>query len=205
MKVKIVNGNYEYDQLFRSLGHSLVSVTGASDLVCFTGGADVHPWLYGDSQHKLTMPFFKRDREESLVFNEALSLGIPMVGICRGGQFLNVMNGGRMYQHITGHLGNHEIIDLITGETVLVSSTHHQMIMKAPEGVLVASSGIGGEREWYDKGILKRDYSDQDQEVVFYEKSKCLCFQPHPEFGGDEYAQMRAYFASLLDRYLNVK
>lgn len=205
MKVKIIGGNHEYDALFRNLGHSLVSTFSVADLVCFTGGEDVSPELYGDNKHIYTHSNWHRDYDEVEQFQIAVKSDVPMVGICRGAQFLNVMNGGRMYQHVTKHAGDHEITDLITGEKVLVSSTHHQMMMMGSEGVLVASSTLHGDREWYDKEIHKKDMSEQDIEVVYYEKTQSLCFQPHPEFSGNRYDPMRNYFANLLDRYLNIK
>jgi hypothetical protein len=39
---------------------------------------------------------------------------------------------------------------------------------------------------------------------VFYEHTKALCFQPHPEFNSVEYEGMKAYFRSLLTRYLGL-
>lgn len=205
MKVKIVNGNHQYDDMFRDMGHSLVSVVESADLVCFTGGADVTPMLYGDKQHKYTSSDYGRDMEEISIYKQAMELGIPMVGICRGGQFLNVMNGGRMYQHVSSHTHDHEITDLQTHETVLVSSTHHQMMMQAPEAVLVAISHHSSNREWFDYSKPASDTSNVGVEVLYYDKTKSLCFQPHPEFPAHAYKGMHSYFQSLLDRYLDIK
>lgn len=202
MRVFIVDGNHQYDELFRSMGHSLVSTIDFAEMLCFTGGSDVSPEIYGDKAHPYTGYDRNRDQYEFNLFNRAVELGIPMVGICRGGQFLNVMNGGRMYQHVSKHTAPHEIIDLQTGETVLVSSTHHQMMMMAPSGLLVASSALAGTREWFDGQIAKKDISDEDIEVVYYEDSNCLCFQPHPEFSSPEYEPMRDYFERLINKFL---
>jgi GMP synthase-like glutamine amidotransferase len=205
MKIYIVSGNYQYDELFRSMGHSLVATVQAADMVCFTGGADVTPDLYGDKAHPYTGYDRRRDEDEEVIYHAARMKGIPMVGICRGGQFLNVMNGGRMYQHVSKHTAPHEITDLETGETVLVSSTHHQMMMMASEGILVASSTNGGSREWFDLDVARKDVSKEDIEVVFYPNTKSLCFQPHPEFPGYEYVGMHKYFASLMTRFFGDK
>ena len=129
---------------------------------------------------------------------------IPMVGICRGGQFLNVMSGGEMYQHVEKHCGYHEIIDVDSGETVLVSSTHHQMMKPSKQGALIAYSNLQGSREWYEGSIFKKDISDQDIEVVYYKHSNCLCFQPHPEFfrPEEELPRMTTYFGELVAKFL---
>lgn len=201
-KVYIVGGGADYARMFVSLGFEVVKSLIGADLACFTGGADVSPYLYGDDKHPFTGNDPIRDDAEKRFFDQAQAHGIPMVGICRGAQFLNVMCGGRMYQHVEKHTRDHEITDLTTGETVWVTSTHHQMMMPTSEAVLVASSTLYGSREWYEGQVFLRDVSNQDIEVVFYEKQRCLCFQPHPEFDG--YPQMRDYFDSLLAKYLQV-
>lgn len=204
MNVCIISGNYQYKELFQHLGHKLVEHVEHADLVVFTGGEDVTPSYYGDTKHQFTGNNESRDASEAKIFNYCKDNGIPMVGICRGGQFLNVMSGGRMYQHVGEHTRSHYITDAVTGETVYVSSTHHQMMMPSSEAVLVASSNLAGDREWFDGQVFKRDVSNQDIEVLYYPSSKALCFQPHPEFTGTEYDGMYHYFASLLKRYLNV-
>lgn len=200
--VFIVNGSSAYKALFLDLGYNIVDNIIEATLVCFTGGADVSPSMYGAKEHVLTSTNPVRDMKEQLVFENAREIGIPMVGICRGAQFLNVMSGGEMYQHVTNHVGSHYLVDNITGETVYVSSTHHQMMKPSGAGLLVGSSRLGGEREWYEGQVYHRDVSKEDSEVVYYGNTNCLCFQPHPEFDGGEYTEMRVYFNSLLNRYL---
>jgi phosphoribosylformylglycinamidine (FGAM) synthase-like amidotransferase family enzyme len=202
--VYIVNRDGAYKRLFLEIGFAVTDTFANADLVCFTGGEDVTPSLYGDSPHKHTYNSWKRDQIEAMVFKSALDKGIPMVGICRGAQFLNVMSGGRMYQHVSNHTRSHSITDLETGETVWVSSTHHQMMMPSPKGFLVASSTLGGSREWMDGQVMKKDISTEDIEVVFYEHTKSLCFQPHPEMIGSEWDIMKDYFKELLSRKLGM-
>lgn len=205
MNVMIIDGSPAYQFLFRSLGHTIVNTLNEAQLMVFTGGADVSPHLYGDQAHRQTgnSPF--RDAQEKAWFDRAIIRDIPMVGICRGGQFLNVMSGGRMYQHVEEHCGDHEIVDLLTGETVLVSSTHHQMMLPSEKGLLVASSALAGSREWFDGSIARKDVSQEDIEVVYYKHTNCLCFQPHPEFQSEHYVGMRNYFAKCLERFLDVQ
>lgn len=200
--VYIVNGSGDYRRLFESLGYAITIDITKANLAVFTGGADVTPSLYGDEQHWTTRNDPRRDQMEMALAQEFQRQGTPMVGICRGGQFLNVFSGGRMYQHVEKHTRSHVITDVETGETVYVSSTHHQMIMPSPEAVLVATACLGGSREWFDGTIAKKDISKEDIEVVFYPKTKALCFQPHPEFDSAEYVGMKKYFAGLLVKYL---
>jgi len=205
LKVLLVGGNGQYVSLIREvLNGAITNNIKDADLIMFTGGADVSPELYHDATHRATGNDPHRDMQETRIFNQALELKIPMVGICRGGQFGNVMSGGRMYQHVSKHaLGHgHELTDLETGETIYVSSTHHQMMMPSPKARIVATSALGGEREWYDGQVFKKDVSKEDIEVVYYEHTKCLCFQPHPEFNAPEYKRMRNYFGELVEKFL---
>jgi GMP synthase-like glutamine amidotransferase len=203
-KIYIVSGSHAYRSLFAKMGYEATQKLSEATLVCFTGGEDVTPALYSDKQHPETYNSVRRDEEEQKIFKAAIRAHIPMVGICRGAQFLNVMSGGRMYQHVEKHTQSHYITDIQTGEVVYVSSTHHQMMMPSGDGVLIASTRLGGSREWYAGEIFKRDVSDEDIEVVYYPATNCLCFQPHPEFTGAAYDGMTAYFEKCVKTYLGV-
>ena len=202
MKTHIVGGGLAYEQLFFQLGHKLVDNVYDADLLVFTGGEDVSPHLYADSQHRATFINVVRDAKEQRIFDAAVKKKKNMVGICRGGQFLNVMNGGRMYQHVSKHCLDHMMEDARTGQTFVVSSTHHQMMLPAPDALLVATAALHGTREWFDGDVPRNDVSDKDIEVVYYEKSRSLCFQPHPEFSVyGEYVDMHEYFSKLLKEF----
>ena len=175
-----------------------------ADLVQFTGGSDVTPEFYGEAVHPRTMSVLVRDQGEEIVFLQALALSKPMAGICRGGQFLNVMCGGSMYQHVDGHGigGTHEMYDHKMGRIVHSTSTHHQM-MKPEDGVepfLTANQSTF--RETMDEvgiNVIYRQEAyeyehDTDVEGIHYPEFKVLCYQPHPEYDlGDE----EHYFATL--------
>lgn len=203
-KVCIINGGSQYAFLFRDIGFEPCDQLNEADLICFTGGSDVSPSLYGHKEHMQTFTNTFRDEAEMVLFKEGLKLGKPFVGICRGGQFLNVMSGGEMYQDVTKHGFSHDLTDLETGEVVYVSSTHHQMMKPSDRAIIVAVANQGGTREWWDGEVFKREVSKDDVEVVFYEHTRSLCFQPHPEFTGKDMVNMRMYFLSLINRFLKV-
>lgn len=205
--VMIINGSGEYRRLFTEyLGFNLVDDMSIANLVVFTGGEDVSPDFYGADAHPRTYSNPYRDLEETKWFGVASDLDIPMVGICRGGQFLNVMSGGSMYQHVSKHAlhGCHDAIDCETGQHIAVSSTHHQMMKPGPDAQVVAVATLGGYREWYEGQVFKRDESNTDYEVLYYDTTKCLCFQPHPEFTGPQFEHMKEYFQQCLLKYLGV-
>lgn len=105
-----------------------------TDLIVFLGGADIHPAMYGHENKGscYNTRSIHRDKQEAEVYSEAIIRGIPCFGICRGFQFLNVMNKGVMRQDVpyhTGNYGHHSIVDS-KGEYLFdVNSYHHQQVV----------------------------------------------------------------------------
>src|SRR5690606_10736450 len=141
-----VNGYGQYYNLFKERGWDVYNssqemLDGNIDLVCFTGGEDVSPRLYMRHPHRLTQFSPNRDLQEIGIYLWAKRNGIPCVGICRGGQFLNVMNGGEMLQHIEeGHHTQNHLIVPVSGDapTIMATSTHHQMMIPHEDGGVLA-------------------------------------------------------------------
>lgn len=207
MKVAIVGGGWDYHSMFEEMGWTVVYDTRTADLIQFTGGADVEPTLYGeDTLHPRTFFSEKRDEKERKIFETFLDK-VPMAGICRGGQFLNVMNGGRMVQHCDNHgiAGTHEVIDVATRGVYNVTSTHHQMMLPGSEASLLAyADAISTIKEGARGGeIYNHPVPSFDTEVLLYEHSRCLCFQPHPEFRG--YSECRKLYFSYLEKLMELK
>lgn len=78
------------------------ALLGAVDHLVLVGGDDVHPSLYGEKvtyahRHELNL---KRDLYEREVIRRARETGVPLIGICRGCQILNVASGGSLHQDI---------------------------------------------------------------------------------------------------------
>jgi hypothetical protein len=189
--VFIVGGNSQMEVMFIRRGWGVTKDFMSADYFQFTGGADVTPEIYGeentDSGNSL-----RRDLEEAGYYALGVRMGKGLLGICRGGQFLNVMNGGKMIQDIGGHAihGKHALMDVMTKEVHQVTSTHHQMMLEHvfdSELVAVAHETRGDEKRAYDT------------EVVYYPKTKSLCFQPHPEF--DIGGSTDDYYFSLITRF----
>lgn len=203
-KVHIINSSDEYVHMFGKMGWEVVGIKDFfnADLIQFTGGADVTPMLYGESLHPKTYCSQRRDLEEAGYFAFAQRCSIPMAGICRGGQFLNVMNGGKMYQHANGHAKGreHDLEDRFSGEQLSVTSTHHQMMIPGYNGEIIAVAYESKVKESYDSVFLA---NEADVEVVYYDNTKSLCFQPHPEFHNAD--STRDYYFELLNRYLGLK
>lgn len=197
MKVYIHNGDRKYHQLFLELGHEVVSEE-ESEMVVFTGGADVSPHLYNQSTHHYT--YSDPDRDDSDIDCFHRNFLKLKVGICRGGQFLHVMNGGELYQDVDNHAlhGKHPLVCKVSGKEWLVTSTHHQM-MKPREGHNVV--GVAKETTYVDchyAGEVCRKTITEDVEVILHPRA--MCFQPHPEFYAAN--STRDCFKHFLDMFL---
>jgi hypothetical protein len=160
-----------------------------ADVALFTGGEDVSPVMYGAQRNPRTFCNPKRDEEEAKIFGVCEDLGIMKLGICRGAQFLNVMSGGSMIQHVENHGVTHEVFTK-SGDQFMMSSTHHQMMnpWKARLGQLPKFDLLAwseGRSERYLNGSDKNDIEflehGYEPEIVWYPKTHSLCIQPHPE------------------------
>jgi putative glutamine amidotransferase len=113
------------------------------DALCLTGGGDIEPSRYGEPAAPQTNDIDPaRDDLELRLVRTALDRDIPVLGICRGFQLINVAMGGKLVQHVEGHsrsvgaLQSHEAVpaagSLLAGATSarahVVNSSHHQAV-----------------------------------------------------------------------------
>lgn len=172
-----------------------------ADLVVFTGGADVDPQLYGEVKHATTYFSTARDNRDMTLYSECLEKGIPMFGVCRGSQFLHVMNGGKLYQEVDGHTGDHPIYDIKKKQHIQrVSSVHHQMVIANRSlGMEVIADTHKAKVRWKnptDKVIGQMS----DVEAFFYPDTCCFGVQGHPEYKG--YHQFLKWTLETIDELI---
>jgi gamma-glutamyl-gamma-aminobutyrate hydrolase PuuD len=198
--VMIVGGTHQYKSMFTRMGWDIVDNIELADVVQFCGGADVTPSLYSCEAHPRTWNNKDQDAKEAILYAECKALHIPMVGICRGGQFLNVMNGGTMWQDVDNHTDSHYLTDVDTGEKVMVTSTHHQMMIPHMSGKVLAIAQEAERKEtMVNGGVRLCQKKVDDVEVVWYPDSMSLCFQPHPEFSE---GSCNDYYFQLIGQYI---
>ncbi|HET7478887.1 MAG TPA: gamma-glutamyl-gamma-aminobutyrate hydrolase family protein [Rubrobacteraceae bacterium] len=157
------------------------AVIGGLDGLLLSGGSDLDPSYYGEKpipELNVTLP--ERDAFEMALLGEALRRGIPIFGICRGLQVLNVALGGTLYQDLPAQLGReilahrqetpkwqptHEVeihegswVGGITESTcVKVNSYHHQSIKDLADGLRVSGRSSDGVIE----AIESHDFSER--------------------------------------------
>ena len=77
----------------------------AMDGLLLSGGTDLDPALYGSAPERSLGIQRRRDALERVAWETAGARGLPVLGICRGLQAVNVFMGGRLVQHLDGHEG----------------------------------------------------------------------------------------------------
>ena len=168
-------------------------------LIVFTGGADVSPHLYDEPIGRHTYSNTDRDNEEIRIFNQAVKENIPMFGICRGLQFLTVMQNGKLVQHSEGHHQSHKIQTIDKFE-FQVTSSHHQMVLPSNHDDIIAWSSPKLSK-FYLNGLNQKITTELEVEVVKFNKIKAVGVQYHPEIMNQETYGF-FYVEDLIRRYL---
>lgn len=167
--------------------HTLVDNIEEADIVMFTGGEDVTPSLYGARQHPSTYSNIQRDLEEKAIF-EKVKPNQLCIGICRGSQFLCVMNGGKLIQNVSGHatFGTHPLICAVkTDVRYEITSTHHQMQypFNLERGIDYDVLYYAQRRSHFYEGDDIGEPPCEPEIVLYHKKGlpRCLAIQGHPE------------------------
>lgn len=165
------------------------------DALILWGGEDIHPSFYGQKPHPMnqaTGSVSNRDTREKFAIEEAVKLGIPIIGICRGAQFLCAVAGGTLVQHCMGHTMSHLITckNGYDGEELqmMSSSAHHQMLnpWNLPDDhyELLAWSSERHAHKYLDgdQKEIPEMKLNPEPEIVYFPCLKGLAIQGHPEW-----------------------
>lgn len=161
------------------------AVLDGLDGLYISGGYDVDPSTYAQAPHPETdPPRRQRDAWEFALIAAAQGRDMPILGVCRGAQVLNVARGGSLVQHVpdvVGH-GKYQGSDgvFVTMPVSVVPGTllarlhprrrnvpvyHHQSIAQLGDGLMVSA--------WGDDGVVE---AIEDPVLSF-----CVATQWHPE------------------------
>ncbi|WP_030580970.1 gamma-glutamyl-gamma-aminobutyrate hydrolase family protein [Streptomyces globisporus] len=130
----------------------------ALDGLVIAGGADVEPARYGAVPDPRTgPPARERDAWELALIRAAIDQHVPLLGICRGMQLLNVARGGTLIQHLEDHtgglgvFGSHPVAPVAgtvyadaVPETAMVPAYHHQAVDRLGAGLVASAHAPDG-------------------------------------------------------------
>ena len=168
--------------------HMISDMVESADLIAFGGGADISPAIYG---HEVmcegnSLILSGRDRFEIMVWEEARAQEKPILGICRGAQFVCAMSGGAIVQDIDGHLGIHELLTYDDEKGLEITSTHHQQMyvmnmVPNDDFELIGWTDCMSKKYIRDlkRAPLEPDY---DPEVLYFRRTRAFAIQGHPEY-----------------------
>lgn len=169
--------------------HGLARTLDAIDGLCLAGGQDIEPTHYGANRHPSTEASqLERDEAELALVEAALERDLPILGICRGSQVLNVACGGSLIQHlpdtaagsrhreVVGVFSDHPVeiapgttLERILGPLAPVKSHHHQATDRVGAGLVPVA--------WADDGTIEA--------LEAPGRTFALGVQWHPEEGED--------------------
>jgi len=209
-KFIVVVGSISYGNPFISFGKItnkvkfLLEETDKVEAVVFTGGEDVSPFLYGGKESKLSYTSTKRDDIEKRIFEFCIKHDIRMIGICRGLQFLNVMAGGKMFQHVNMHAGsNHQIFYPAIGKQQMVNSLHHQMVILPKSAIVMGWSYPSMSFIAYDENGLRTELPKYEIEAAVFPKYNAMGVQFHPEMMGN-HEEGRVFYIRMVKDFLEL-
>jgi putative glutamine amidotransferase len=148
------------------------AVVSGLDALLLTGGVDVDPTCYGETR-QATVPAVdvRRDQFEIGLIRDATAAGLPVFGICRGLQILNVAFGGNLFQDVPSQTPStiqhskatplcaiaHEVWitrtsklaslmseKLADTDSIAVNSRHHQAVNRVADGFEVTATAPDG-------------------------------------------------------------
>lgn len=170
--------------LMRGYGYEQTSNIDDAGLLVLTGGSDISPRLYGQEYHRTTHDWLERDDAEVKAFHKAAKKGLPIFGICRGAQMICALNGGTLWQNVSGHGRDHMCYDSDGSEMFVVSSLHHQMCRPDPSNTKILGFAKGISRVFEDdrKLINGEQPFGSEPELMYHHNINALAVQGHPEF-----------------------
>lgn len=131
------------------------------DGLILVGGRDIPPSMYGQEPHETTevLPE-RRTRFDRMLIARWMASGKPVLGVCLGMQFTNVVMGGSMIQDIPSLIGtdvdhkkvyhlvtiaaDSELAGLLDADTAMVYSSHHQAVDRIGDGLRPVAHAADG-------------------------------------------------------------
>ena len=191
--------------------HELYRLMDICDGILFTGGHDVSPELYGEKPVENVCSCKMRDDMEQIVLKKAIETDKPVLGICRGIQFINAALGGTLYQDLptqylteTDHhqqppydvpvhsvdiLKDSPLYSCLIVDRIQVNSYHHQAVKDVAPCLKVMATA--------DDGLVEGLYLPEHRFL--------WAIQWHPEFSYLKDENSKKIFKAFVDSGRSVK
>lgn len=172
------------------------------DAVLFSGGADIHPRLYGkEPARHLGATDDARDDFEVALYHAARKLGKPVFGICRGLQLINALEGGTLHQHLP------DVTELWVGHSQVVEPPALGHSIQFVEGSRLARTHGPEARlnSYHHQGIerlaptLEATAHAPDGLIEGVEGEGIVAVQWHPEMMFGKYPVALGAFAAFME------
>lgn len=186
---------------------SIDAIVDTIDGLILSGGHDISPRFYGEEPKiKLGEIFPDRDQFEFELLKKAKEKKIPILGICRGCQIINVFHGGTIYQDLSYRTGdtikhwqshspemvthtvelemNSLLNNIWNVNEIWVNSFHHQTIKEVPDNFAVSARS--------KDGVIEAIESLDD--------SFLIGIQWHPEMLSNSTKEMAKLFETLISK-----
>ena len=158
-----------------------------------TGGVDVDPSFYnGETGYKNSPSLFQpeRDRFEEKIYSHSQLYKLPVLGICRGMQLINILQGGKLIQDLDNGNERHRKEDLDKEHTIVVSEKDSLLykIAGSHAGHVNSAHHQAIDPNAIGDNLVVNAYDDDDEKIIegleFKNKNNkafMLCVQWHPE------------------------
>lgn len=207
------NGIGPFDQVYdQGLNLKYQDSLSHVDAIVLWGGEDISPSLYKEQRISNSGPQIPSPRDvfEWHLMREAVKKGLPIIGVCAGAQRACAFAGGKLIQHVNGHVGmGDHMLTTKDGELVWGNSCHHQMMYPYDvQHELLAwcdkplSDVYLPEDKYYTAAMDKQ--TEKEAEVVYYTDIHALAVQGHPEWLLPSH-EFNVWFMNQVLQYCHIK
>ncbi len=178
------------------------------DGLLLAGGGDIDPSFYGEVSSGSEKPYRERDEFEIAIIKLALKKSMPILGICRGAQLINVALGGSLYQDLNTNITHDQktiglnkdelyhsikiekdsiMYEIFKSNSIHVNSFHHQGLKKMGSGLRPTA--------FAEDGTIEAIESTNEKQFI-------LGVQFHPEHLWMSHSEFSQIFNTFIKRVL---
>ncbi|WP_029323785.1 gamma-glutamyl-gamma-aminobutyrate hydrolase family protein [Butyrivibrio sp. AE3004] len=182
------------------------------DGILFTGGHDISPDIYGEDKKPLCGDICsKRDEMEGYLLERCLSDEKPLLGICRGIQFINAYLGGTLYQDLKSEYSSNVEHHMSPPYN---RTAHNVEVLKGTKLGEIIGEGIHGVNSYHHQAIkvlsprVEKMAVSEDgltEAIAVRNHRFAIGVQWHPEFSYETSKESKKIVQAFVDECLNTR